>query len=215
MSSIHTVIQHHPSRAAVLPDLIAALGDLDPQVITDPGHDQTWSAWRSFRACLQACPANSGHLLVIQDDAVPCLGFDTAARSALAVKPDRIVCFYVGGGRVGEPLVKAAVSCASWAALDQNLWVPLVATAFPRAIVAELLEWAESDSFAQKSRGDDAVLGKFMRAKGHIAWATIPNLVQHPDVLPSLIRRTAAAGRDRNRVAVCWVGEEDVSQIVW
>jgi hypothetical protein len=184
-------------------------------VISDPEPESTWNAWRSFQACLHACPENTGHLLIIQDDAIPCPGFATAARTALSIKPDKIVCFYVGGGRVGEPLVKAAVSCRNWATLDQRLWVPLVATAFPVAIVRDLLEWATTDSFAQKSRGDDAVIGKYMRERGLTAYATVPNLVQHPDVLPSVVRRTNAHGRDKNRVAACWIGDYPVEEITW
>lgn len=183
-------------------------------VVTDPDPDGTWNAWRSYQACLQKAP-DYGHLLVVQDDALPCPHFAEAARQALAMKNDVIVCFYVGGGGVGIPLQHAANRCASWAPLNRTLWVPLVATAFPAAIVAELLSWAADDSWARKARGDDAVLGKFMRAKGHTAWATVPNLVQHPDLVPSVNRHRNARGLDRNRVAVCWVGDHDARELVW
>jgi len=199
----------------MLPALIEGLGDLDPEVITDPDPEGIYHPWRAFQECLRHCPGDTGHLLIIQDDAVPCKDFDLAARTALSVKPDKIVCFYVGGGRAGEPLAQAALSCKSWAALRQDLWIPLVATAFPVVVVRELQEWAATDHFALKSRWDDAVLGRFMRAKGITAWATVPNLVQHPDVAPSLIKRTAAAGRDKNRVAVCWIDDHPASEIVW
>jgi hypothetical protein len=219
VSSIHTIIQHHPSRAELLPDLIARLGNLEPVVVTDPGAGfetrGQWNAWRGFRACLEACPENTGHLLIVQDDALPCPGFDNAARTALAMRPDVMVCFYVGGGRVGDPLVHAAVRCVSWAPLNRDLWVPLVATAFPRAIVTDLLAWADKEPYAARAKGDDAVLGRFMRDKGLTAWATIPNLVQHEDMVPSIMRRTSARGTDRNRTAVCWIGDEDVASIQW
>ena len=219
MSSIHTVIQHHPHRADMLPPLIEALGNLEPVVVTDPGWGEergTWNAWRSFHACLEACPDHCGHLLIIQDDATPCPGFDNAARTALAVRPESIVCFYVGGGRVGDPLVQAAFErCARWAPLNRDLWVPLVATAFPRGLVTELLEWAKTEPYTKRAKGDDAVLGRFMRDKGITAWATIPNLVQHEDMVPSIMRRTHPRGMDRNRTAVCWIGDEDVGSLQW
>lgn len=199
----------------MLPALIEALGDLDPEVIADPEHEEPWNAWRSFKACLRACPDDTGHLLIIQDDAVPCAGFAEAARTALSVKTDKIVCFYVGGGRAGDPLVRAAAECRNWVTLNRNLWIPLVATAFPVAVVRDLLEWAETDAFAQRSRGDDAVLGKFMRARGITPWATVPNLVQHPDVVASVTSRRSAHGRDRNRTAACWIGEHPASDITW
>lgn len=151
----------------------------------------------------------------MQDDAEPCQGFDKACRAALAAKPDEVVCFYVGGGRIGWPVERAAAAGLHWAVLDPKLWVPLVATAFPRGIIEELLAWAENDPFAAKSRGDDSVVGKFMRERRHTTWATIPNLVQHSDVVPSVLRSRNAAGRNISRVSVCYIGEEDPTQITW
>lgn len=217
MDWLAVVIQHHPARAHLLPALAKSLEGLRVQVVTDPGADDPrWSAWRAYLACVRAAvETEAAHVLIVQDDAVPCPGFAEAAPGAIAAKSDRIVCFYVGGGRVGLPLRLAAQHCAPWAALDQRLWLPLVATSYPRVILEELLVWAEQDYLAQKSRADDSMLGRFLRAKNYRAWATVPNLVQHPDTEPSLVRRRAAKGIDPHRKAVCYIDSYDPRQILW
>lgn len=192
------------------------LDGLDATPVRDPDWESPhWNSWRSYLHCLKSAALTGTHVLVIQDDTLPCLNFGKAAPVVLSARPNGIVCFYVGGGAVGLPVVHAGNACRHWTTLAKNLWLPLVATAFPVQTVQQLLVWAAVDSYAQRARGDDAVLGRFARAHHLPIWATVPNLVQHPDTVPSLIRRTAAAGRDKHRVAACFIGNHDPMSIDW
>lgn len=213
---VATVIQHHPSRAWLLPKLIERLAPLSPTVVRDPRwNDLHWDAWRAYRNCLTQASHDGTHVLVIQDDVVPCHNFGKAVPLVLNAKPDQIVCFYVGGGAIGAPVIRAGNACAHWTVLPRHLWLPVVATAIPVPIVQDLLIWAQTDTHALKARSDDSVLGRYARQRHHPIWATVPNLVQHPDKVTSLVRRRAAAGRDRHRVAACWIGDEDPLSIDW
>lgn len=210
------VVQHHPARAELLPPLLEQLAPLEPKVVCDPGAaEPKWSAWRCFEACLRALPAGASHLLIVQDDAELCRGFAAAALAALRAQPERIVAFYVGGRPASSARALCAASCQgeSWVELDRSQWVPLVCAAFPRADVLELLAWAEG--WKGPRRGDDNVVGEFVRKTGRQALATVPSLAQHPDVAPSLVGRRAGRGRDRGRVAACFIGEHDPAQIAW
>ena len=51
-------------------------------------------------------------------------------------------------------------------------------------------------------RSDDAVVGRWMLVTKQTIRATVPSLVQHPDMEPSLIGRRPAWGKDSGRVAL-------------
>lgn len=215
---LSVVIQHHPARKNLLEPLLQSMGDLvkNAQIVEDSNWDSPkWDSWHTYRACLEAAPSTASHVLVLQDDVELCRDFADGVRAVIAARPERIICLYVGGGIIGAPLLRAGERCSHWTVLPQHLWLPAVATIYPRFILEELLTWTLTDKYALRARVDDAVLGRFLRTSGHRAWATVPCLVQHPDKVPSLIRRTAAGGRDRNRVAACYIGTHSPLDIEW
>lgn len=215
-SFLKTVVQHHQSRAELLLSLRAALDDLDPEVVTDTEQGRRWNLWQVYHRCLQAAHTEDcSHALIIQDDAVPCRHFAEAVREVIAARQQDVICLYVGGGSIGQGVLAAARACKPWSPLPRNLWLPLVATIYPMAVVEEILTWAKTDEYAQRARSDDGVVGRFLRQSRHRAWATVPSLVQHPDNVPSLVRRTFAAGRDSHRVAACYIGGYDPLEIDW
>lgn len=66
------LIQHHPTRAHLLDELLDRL-DAPAMVVADPQPDALFrSAWRSYRACLEAFPDDAEHVLVMQDDTTVC-----------------------------------------------------------------------------------------------------------------------------------------------
>lgn len=212
---VAAVVQHHPARRALLPSLLAALDGLEPQVVADDADNLHWNAWQMYLRCLRAAPADCTHLLTIQDDAEVCKDFVEALPRVLAAKPDEIVCLYVGGGGPGPGVIRAGNACLNWTRLSTQLWLPLVATVLPIVVVGQVLAWAEEDEHARRARMDDGMMGRFIRKQKLTAWGTVPSLVQHPDQVPSLIRRKAAKGRDRNRIAACFIGEFSPLDINW
>lgn len=207
------VVQHHPDRSEILPRLLERLED--PIVVTDPGGKLS-SAWRSYRLALRA-PVDEGttHLLVIQDDAIPCEFFTEAALAAIAAKPRAAVAFFLGGqprttAHAATLAMKKREPWATWAKRD---WWPTVASSYPLAIARELAHWV--DARKPESRGDDAPAGDFLRSKPLLeAVVTVPSLVEHPDDVVSLIGRKHMAGRNPGRCAK-WLVKGDPREIVW
>jgi hypothetical protein len=186
--------------------------------VTDPTPSATVAnAWRSYRRCLESIPAAATHLLVLQDDALPCRNFAAALELVVAARPDRIVCLFVGGA----PRAAAFAVCDAgnrerpFAELPNRDWLPCVATIYPVAVAVDIVEFVDSREWLHGHRGDDHRLGEYLRSRRVQAVGTVPCLVQHPDVERSLIGTAALAGRNPARVACCWIGDHDPLQIDW
>lgn len=213
---LSVAIQHHPSRAELLPALLERLIGLDVEVVADPDPTGQPSPWRCYEACLRSTPEWATHRLVIQDDAVPCAGFPEAVTAALEQREDRPIAFWVGGlpADACKAMRDARREARRWVDLSPWSWFPCVAAAWPTDMVTRLLAWLET-SRAQPTRADDAVTARFLQSERIWPLATVPSLVEHPDVVPSVIGRKAWGGRDRGRVACVPAGDTDVSAIVW
>lgn len=206
------IVQHHPSRTDLLPRLLPHLRD--PILVVDPG-GRLSSAWRCYRLCLRADIGDASHLLVIQDDAIPCEGFAEAAEAAVAARPETAVAFFLGG----QPRTTAHQATIAmrrrepWAAWSPRDWWPTVASCYPAAMARSLAAWV--DARKPDARGDDAPCGDFFRAHPHLeALVTVPSLVQHPDDAPSLIGRKHMSGKNPGRTAK-WLAQGDARTLTW
>jgi hypothetical protein len=200
VTSLGIVVQHHPSRADLLPPLIDRLGDCE--VATDPDPDGKPDPLRCYLHALRLERADETHRLVVQDDALPCRGFRSKAEAALAERPDGLVAFFVPGSAGGgmNRVRRAAARGERWARLGAGGWIPAVATCWPMHLIPDFLDFCAHPKFAKK-RSDDDLMARFVRATKTEVWATVPSLVQHPDRIPSLIGRRHGAGAIRWRVA--------------
>jgi hypothetical protein len=206
-------VQHHPARAHLLP--LDGLGD--HEVVTDPDPDARYgSCLRTYLECLRSTPAGATHRLVVQDDAIPCRGFRQLAEAALVEHPDELVTFFVPGRTVLRKLmVDEHRRGRRWLQLPQSLnWTPTVALAWPVALAHDFVPAAEAMIAARARRGmgthaDDPYVGAWRKPLKLPVWATVPCLVQHPDLVQSLYRRTLKprAGANRSRVAALFVDE--------
>lgn len=218
--NISVAIQHHPSRA----DLAAVLAAEVPGavLVADPDPDcGVPSPWRTYRRALEETPAEATHRLVLQDDAIVCPGFLPAAHAAIAARPNRMIAFYVGGNArpVASDVRAAARRRAPWVELRNMTWCPAVALAWPAPLIGECLAFVDAQvswplSFTMRGC-DDEIIGRFLGHAGVTAIATVPSLVDHPDDVPSLIRKRHRGGRDPGRVAACWIGDCDPASIDW
>lgn len=174
------------------------------------------NAWRSYRACLDSVP-DGAHALIVQDDALPCRKLAETVRRIVAGRPDRVVCLFVGGAphRSAQNVVAAGERGDSYAALLARDWLPCVATLYPPEHVRGILEFVDSRTWRHGHLGDDHRLGEYVRHARITALGTVPNLVQHPDVVPSLIGTRALAGRNPARVSCCFIGDHDPLAIDW
>jgi hypothetical protein len=198
--SLAVVVQHHPKRARLLDSLLPALGECD--VISDPNPDGPPSAIRTYLACLRAMPPWATHLLVIQDDARPCADFRGRARRAVIWKPETLLALFLGGApaRSARLAQQASRRGEDFVLMHASDWTPTVATVWPRVLARRFLAWCDEHPKLIKM-GDDSVTGAWTTAEKIPVWATVPSLVEHPDVEPSLIGRKTGAGRNRFRIA--------------
>jgi hypothetical protein len=200
---IRYVVQHHPARA----ELLRTFEDLNAIVIADPEpHAKLKIPWRTYHACMTLSLPGATWRVVIQDDAELCPNFREACENALQ-HADRPVCLFVPKTlRHGSVrLLQACNRDLAWCDLDWSEWVPVVAIAWPESYVSQFLEWAEFRRFTpDKNRADDAIVGRFAREKRISFLATVPSLVNHPDVEPSIIRNHIPKG---GRRATCFAGD--------
>ncbi len=84
----------------------------------------------------------------------------------------------------------------SWCQLAPTEWVPVVALAWPVALIAGFLKWCDGRKYGPESiRADDHIVGEWARLTGQRVLATIPSLVEHPDDTESLVNRSRQTAR--------------------
>ncbi len=198
--SLAVRIQAHPSRSALLDDLLPRLDGLDPVVVTDPG-GRIRSTWRCHRLCLESVPDDADWLCVLQDDALPCDGFPAAVHAAIAERPDRILCLFVpGSGPLLRRITLARKNRERWFDLMNLSYTPTVAIIYPAAVAREIPPFAERKKIPI-GRTDDAVIAMYVRAHRLVPCAPMPSLVEHRDEVPSVCGMPSGAGLAHRRAA--------------
>ena len=187
-------IQHHPSRAELLPRLKLP----QAEVVVDPEPDGIPATWRTYRACLERAP-RKGHLVVIQDDVLLADDFEELVAAAVADCPCRVLCLFVSRqARLDvQPIEWAAHVGESFVKLNPlTHFVPTVAIAWPAEIARAVADHADRRRWGHRARrADDAIVKEALVALGLDAWATVPSLVEHPDDVYSLMGGKGGSGR--------------------
>jgi hypothetical protein len=192
-------VQAHPSRKDLLPALLERLEPLPVEVRQHSSIPP--DPWAGYVECLKNLPECS-HILIIQDDAIPCDNFPDALALVAHRHPSTPVCLFLGGA----PSSTAAQARRAWnkgkryTPLLNTTFVPLVATLWPREVAQAFLEWSRS---AKTTRADDGNAAKFMRRTKQPFMVTVPSLVQHNDFVESVKGgRQHAFGKEAWRQAV-------------
>lgn len=213
---IHAWIQAHPRRVDLREDLISSLKGLRVRVSeheSDPP-----SPWKGYRTLLErALPKTreGDHLLVLQDDCQVSLNFVPAIRHVTAANPDTPVVLFLAylPRKSASNATRMRALRKSYVDMFVNDFCPVVGMLWPREKAQEFYEWTQVSSLGpadHNARSDDAVVGAWMRRTRQHIRATVPSLVQHPDMVESLIGRRHAYGKDRGRVALFFA--EDASE---
>lgn len=147
------IVQHHPSRAGLLPALLERLAPLQTSVVLDPQPDSEWpSPWRSYRACLEAVrDGDATHALIIQDDAMPCRDFAAALPTIIEAaqrftNADPIIALAMydesdvdNRSWIDEVVPPDAGATAFVHPIATDTMVPVIAAIWPRAAAEALL----------------------------------------------------------------------------
>ena len=203
---IQTVVQHHQSRAHLLPGLLTSLPP-GATVIPDPGGEKP-NPWRAYLACLRALELDADSLCVIQDDAIVCRDFPAVLDLVAARHPDVPLVLFVPG--VGLHRRRILDACAEGKRFVQmstaNTFLPCVAILWPRECVEAILAYEAATPFSKPA--DDGCLGRWCEVTRTKVLATVPSLVEHPDRERSLVGKLAMGGRNPSRIAACWTGSD-------
>lgn len=203
---VSRAVQAHPDRW----ELAHTLADrIDADVVFDPNPDDGLKPWRTFRHLLETTPDTATHRFQIQDDATPCAGLAAAVDAAVAAQPDRLIIFFVGGhpAQNARQVLDACAHDRPFATLSHQAFVPCVSTCWPRALIADLLEFVEAQKWPRAFAADDEIVGRWARARRVWPLASVPSLVEHHDLVASVIRRRQMNGLDPGRRAACWIGD--------
>jgi hypothetical protein len=161
--------------------------------------------WHGYRACLRDIPACS-HLVIIQDDAVVCKNFAPALEQVAASNPGTPVSLWLSS----QPGGTAARARQAMMRGKRYIWfgwpryIYLIAMLWPRRLACDFLQWSETDRDTLRHRADDGVVARWAQIMRQEFRATVPSLVEHPDIVPSVKggSQKAAAGQDSTRVAL-------------
>lgn len=121
--------------------------------------------------------------------------------AALDLIPEGLVAFFVPGTNAHGRGQKAAARTGRPYVRLVSTWVPTVALCWPVARARAFVAFADAKYDVEKRGGDDAPVGVYRSRYRVDAWGAVPSLVEHPDVVPSLIGRPNHAGKNRARVA--------------
>jgi hypothetical protein len=180
---LSVVIMHHPRRRDRIPTLLAACRPLPVRVITDPEPDGPPSPLRTAKRAWAAIAPGATHHVVLQDDVLPAAGFAGHLSRVLAARPADGITLSVQqtSPRNSYAVRRAALAGRAFAVMSAVEWTPTLALALP---VAQAEELARFLAGLPDSHVDDDQLVTAFSAKHDLqVVATVPNLVEHADVV--------------------------------
>lgn len=174
-------------------------------VIEDPNPNGPPSPLRCYRECVTRPAPGFSHLVIVQDDVILCLDFDIALKRLLEHVPDRLVALFVAGAPRRSAMEIRLAEKRGDALCDMSRmdWVPTVALVWPMALAEEFGKYLRR--VPDSAWADDPIVGGWCNRKRIRPLATVPSLVQHPDVEPSLLPNDkSAGGKNGYRTAAVW-----------
>lgn len=189
-------VQAHPSRALLHERLVALLEPLPTEVIVHSSDPP--DPWANYRQCLADIPAEASHLLVVQDDAIPCEGFAAALARVAERWPNNPVCLFMGAFPSSTAArIRRSKPDVRYVALGPSSFMPLVCVLWPTHVARSFLVW--STTARGMTRADDGNAARWMKATRTQVMVTVPSLVEHDDFTPSV-----KGGRDHKPGAEAW-----------
>lgn len=139
---------------------------------------------------------NTDWSLILEDDAMPVINMTGQLRKALTAAPTNIVSLYLGRSRppqhqqaIHNAIAKAHADDACW--ITSTHCLHAVALAIRTPLLTPLANHLATRNWLPI---DEAITSFCHTTKQHIAY-TVPSLIQHPDVLPTLVKHRDRAPR--------------------
>lgn len=185
-------IQAHPARSHLWGPLQDAIGL--PTEVSVHSSDPP-SPWAGYKQCLSEIP-DCSHLVVVQDDAQVCRNFGATVTKIAERHPSTPVVLFLAKNpvRTARDAAKAIKHGQRYVTVFIREFLPMVGVLWPREKALEFMEWAETGKLpgGHGARSDDAVAGRWMIQTRQRVLATVPSIVQHPGMEPS-VKGTANA----------------------
>jgi hypothetical protein len=175
-------VQAHPSRKDLLPDLVDRLRPLPVEIRQHSSIPP--DPWSGYVECLKNLP-DCSHILIIQDDAIPCEHFPEALMQVADRHPSTPVCLYLGASPASTAAQarRAMMKERRYTPLLNTTFVPLVAVLWPKRVAEDFLDWSRH---AKTTRADDGNAARWMKRAKQPFLVTVPSLVQHNESVPSV-----------------------------
>jgi hypothetical protein len=144
---------------------------------------------------------------VIQDDAIVCANFAQAVEKVAEENAEHPVALFLGAYPQGtaSKFRQALRRKEPYVWMHRSPIIPLVAVLWPRHKAQEFLHWTDENP-RKITRADDGVAGWWARSTRQQVRVTVPCLVEHPDLVPSVKGgQQARWGKDRTRKAVYFI----------
>lgn len=157
-----------PDREVRARQLAQMLGLKEEVIAWDTDHEGHIVNW--WRAVERASADNPSHVLILEDDAEPCVDFIEAVKKVIVAYPDRIISFFSAKHRAG---ISRQIT------LTEHYGLSDVAVVYPRKWLDELRDDynLRIDELRENSRGADGLRMKLRPLQK--TWSTLPSLVQH------------------------------------
>ncbi len=163
-------IQHKAGHREWYTDKLIEMLDNDKriEVFTDKNND----LWGNCRKMLTSYKNSDTHMLVLQDDIVPCFNFLKTAEHLATVLPDEIIALFSNS----EKIPCACKENKTWVRL--TTWFMAQAYVMPVKLIEPMLTWL--DEYVKPSVApDDLRFAIYCFYNKRKVWATAPCLVEH------------------------------------
>ncbi len=189
-------VQAHPSRHELHRRLLPLLAPLPTTLFMHESSPP--DPWAGYRRCLSGIPSDVSHVLIVQDDAIPCPGFATAVEKIAIRNLNDPVCLFLGAYPASTAArVRRAKPDVRYVPLGPTSFMPLVCVLWPTKAARSFLEWSRTARGI--TRADDGNAARWIRASKQQVMVTSPSLVEHDDYTPSV-----KGGRDHVPGAEAW-----------
>jgi hypothetical protein len=152
------------------------------ETIEDERHDLWDTARRAWLSGAEDIHAT--HVMVLQDDMIPCVGFSSILRRIVTQKPDAAISVFAFPGAHWAAVQQyGGDGKPGWRSCGGSFWGGSII--LPRARVEEMIAYA--DTLAHQGDHDDARIGEWARHSGIECAHWYPQLVEHVGWATSLI----------------------------
>ena len=128
--------------------------------------------WQSCINVLSSYEKKHTHVLVLQDDVLPCVDFIPAVKRIIEAYPDRAITYFSTREAIDEAIVK------NLNYVEQKYFFMAQCYSMPVAMIKDFLQFNYL-SVKDSVKMDDERIGTYLFMRGLKAIATAPSLVEH------------------------------------